>query len=346
LELAWGNPEPLPGALQNANYLEAGHSPETSDCRMLTQTNNGLLNVSLLKWVVVPLLGFLLAGWVTRKIVTAKQDGESERFQRTVDASIRKLDSGDRAGAVEGLVRAGKMAPGDVARQASLIPKFTALGEQKLAMEAMEHSIRSVPKENQAARSYAGLVEYLLSRGAFEDAKRILTGDLMVRWPDAFETSYLQGAVALKNATEKDEIAAAAAQLQKCVALDPGHAQSKLQLGVACRRLGEWDKAESLLRAALENRPFDSEVLYHLGEVLRQQGKTPESTKYLDEHKRISELHQRQEHLEAQYSLRKHQPADLLELSRIYGQLGEPARAASTLRVYTLLQPTEPEGHR
>ena len=317
---------------------------KTPDSKMPTQRINGWINASLLKWAAVPLLGFLMAGWVTRKVVADRPDADRARFQRTVDASIKKLDSGDHAGAVEGLVRAGKMAAGDASQQASLIPKFIALGEQKLAMEAMERSIRGVPEERQTARSYAGLCEYLLSRGEIEYAKNILTGDLMARWPAATETAYIQGAVALKAATGRDDIAAAATQLRKCVALDPGHAQANLQSGVACWRLGELDQAESLLRKALEKRPFDPDVLYPLGEVLRQQGKTPEATKCLDEHKRLGGLRQRQERLEALYALGKHQPADLLELGRIYEQLGEPARAASTLRVYALLHPRNTAG--
>jgi predicted Zn-dependent protease len=106
------------------------------------------------------------------------------------------------------------------------------------------------------------------------------------------------------------------------------------------------DKAEPLLRAFLEQRPFDPVALYHLGEVLRQQGKTAEATTYLDEHQRVSELQERRKQIEAQYALKNYQPADLLELSRIYEQSGESARAASTLRVYTQLQPSDADGKR
>jgi predicted Zn-dependent protease len=87
-------------------------------------------------------------------------------------------------------------------------------------------------------------------------------------------------------------------------------------------------------------------ALYHLGEVLRQQGKTAEATRCLDEHKRISELQDRRKQLEVQYELKKYQPADLLELARIYAQLGELSRAASTLRVYNLLKPADADGQR
>lgn len=150
--------------------------------------------------------------------------------------------------------------------------------------------------------------------------------------------------LALQGATGKDDLAAAAKLFQRCVVLDPGDAAAQVQLGIAYSRLGELNKAEPLLRRALEKRPFDPVALDHLGEVLRQQGKTAEAKKYLGEQRRISALQEREKQIEGQYALKKCQPADLLELARIYEQLGELARAASALRVYTHLQPADAQG--
>jgi len=263
-----------------------------------------------------------------------------------VGADAGLLDSGDRAGAPDGLVDPGKKAPADMVGEVGLIGKFIALGDHKQAAEAIERSFRGLPKERQTPRNYARLCEFLLDHGDIDNAKRVLTGDLMARWPDALETAYIQGAVMLKGASGKDEIAAAANQLQKCVTLDPGHVPSKLQLGIAYWRLGESDKAEPLLREVLEKRPFDPVVLYHLSEVLGPQGKTAEAKKYLDEHQRVSELQERRKQLEGKYTLKKYQPTDLLELARIYEQLGEFAKTASTLRVYTHLNPMDADGQR
>jgi len=304
------------------------------------------LQRGLLKWAVVQLLIFLLAGLATKKIVRAKRGVEGKPFQQTVDASLKNLDSGDRAGAVDGMARAGQMASGNMGQQASLIPKFIALGEYQQAAEAIERALRAAPRERQIAHSYVSLCEFLLEHGELNHAKRILMSDLLARWPEDLETVCVQGEVALKEAAGKDDIAAAAKLFQQCLALEPDNAPAKLQLGIAYGRLGELDKAEPLLRAALDKRPFDPVALYHLGEVLRQQGKTAEATKCLDEAKRISELQERRKQLEGQYALRKYQPADLLELARIYGQLGELSRAASTLRVYNLLKPADADGQR
>ena len=313
---------------------------------MNTNKNIGVFGAAALKWAAVPLLAFLLAGLVTRKLVPAKPGSDGEQFQRTMADSLQKLDSGDRAGALDGLVRAGNLAPNGMNEQTALIVKFQALGEHKLAAEAIERVLHAAPQERQTARSYASLGEYLLEHGDLVNARRILLGDLMVRWPDALETAYLQGAVALQGATGKDDIAAAAKQLQKCVALHPGHVPSKLQLGIAYEHLGEVAKAEPLLRQVLEKRPFDPVALYHLSEVLGQQAKTAEAKRYLEEQKRVSALQERRKQIEGQYVLKKYQPADLLELARIYEQFGEFAKTASTLRVYTHLKPADADGQR
>jgi predicted Zn-dependent protease len=57
-------------------------------------------------------------------------------------------------------------------------------------------------------------------------------------------------------------------------------------------------------------------------------------------------LPNRRKQLEGQYALRKYQPADPLALPRIYGQLGELRRAASTLRVYNQIKPADAAGQR
>jgi predicted Zn-dependent protease len=121
---------------------------------------------------------------------------------------------------------------------------------------------------------------------------------------------------------------------------------SKLQLGIAYARLGELDRAAPVLREVLEQRPSDLEALEQLGDVLRQQGKTAEATQVLDEHKRVSELQARRKQLESQYLLKQLQPADLLELARIYAQLGEFSKAAITLRGYSRRQPEDADAQR
>jgi Tfp pilus assembly protein PilF len=319
---------------------------EPGVCQMTTKNNVGVLSAAVLKWAAVPLLVFLLAGLVTKSLVGTTRAEDGEQLQETVVASLQKLDSGDRAGALEGLARAGNMAPSDIAVQTGLIGKFQALGEHKLAAEAIERALRAMPKEQQAAPSYAGLCEYLLKHGDIDNAQRVLAGDLAARWPDALETAYLQGRVALEAATDRDDLLAAERQLQECLSLNPEHVTSKLWLGVAYARLGKLDQAEALLREAWEKKPLDPSVLEHLGSLLHQQGKATEAALVLDESRRVQELQQRREHLESQFVLKQLQPAELLELGRLYVHLGDFAQAARTLRAYTRRQPADADAQR
>ncbi len=322
------------------------HFIRNLDMPTMTTKSAGRLSVAVLKWLAAPLLVFLLAGLVTKRFVRAERGGEEQGFQQTMDSSLQKLDSGDRAGVVAGLARAGEMATGNASRQAALIPKFIALGEHKLAGEAIERSLRGAAAERQTAIAYAGLCEYFLDHDDVANAKRILTGDLIVRWPDASRTLFLQGKLALQGVSGSDEFEAAAALFQKCLELDRGDMPAMLHLGITDSRLGRLDQAESHFRAVLEKRPFDALALDQLGGVLRQQGKAAEAAKFQEEHRRVSGLQERRKQLEGRYSLKKYQPADLLELSRIYDQLEEFAKVVSTLRIYTHAQPDDADSKR
>lgn len=321
-------------------------TPVAGSLRQVMKKNLGQWNWVLLKWAVVPLLTFLLAGLVARKLVLGQRGVETERFNQAMRETRRQFDDGDRAAALEGLARAGRMAPGDPAAQGLLAGQYQALGEHKKAAEALESALRHGPKAMQTATNYARLSEYCLQHGYVEKAKSIVSDNLLVKWPDALPTAFIQGKIALLEAQGKGDIEAAAKCFQKCLALDPDHAPSRLELGIAYSRLGELDRAELLFRAALEKQPLEPGILYHLGEVLRQQGKADEATKYLDEHKRLRELHERRKHLETLYLVKEHQPTDLLELGRILQQLGQYEKAAYFLRDYTRLNPADAEGQR
>ena len=289
---------------------------------------------------------FLLAGLVARRLVLGKQGVDAGRFNQAMGESLKKFDAGDRTGAMEGLARAGRMAPGDPNAQGTLAGQFQAMGEYKKAAEALESALVHGPKEMQTANNYGRLSEYCLQHGDVEKAKRIVSKELLVKWPGSLHAAFMQGKIALHEAQGKGEIALAAKHFEKCATVDPDHVPTKMELGIAYSRLGDLDRALPLFRAVLEKQPSDPKALYQLGEVLRQQGKADEAAKYLDEHKRLSNLHQRRKHLETLYSVKKHQPPDLLELGRVCQQLEQYDKAAFFLRAYTQLKPADAEGQR
>lgn len=219
------------------------------------------------------------------------------------------------------------------------------LGQPVLAAGELEKMLRS-SGELQTPERFAHLCEFILDQGDVQAAQRVLREDLLARWPNSFEAAFVQGEVLLRETKGQEDVARAAGLFEKCVGLRPEHMPSKIQLGIAWFRLGQLEKAEPLLRAAVRKQPKATVPLYYLGEVLRQEGKTQEAQSYLDEHSRLTQLEQRRRHLELQYALRKCEPQDLLELGRIYEQVGQLDKSASAFRVYTRIMPADPEGQR
>jgi Flp pilus assembly protein TadD len=302
-------------------------------------------NWGLAQWLILPMVTFLLAGLVTRQIFRAKRGANGTRYQKSLAESAAKYQAGDPAGALKGLEAASKLAPDDPSAHLNLAQKFELLGQREKAAAEMEKLILARP-ESQTPQSFAGLCEYCLQHGDLLNAKRLARDDLVVRWPDSLEAAYVYGEIVMAETQDLKDIERAVGYFRKCLELNGDHDPSKIQLGIAYGKLGQPDKAEPFLRAALNKAPRSPLILFHLWEVLHQQGKTEEAKTYLAQHQRITELTQRRKHLEVQYSLGKYQPEDVLELGRNYAELEEFARAASTFRVYTQLKPTDPEGHR
>jgi len=243
------------------------------------------------------------------------------------------------------LDRAAALAPKEPAQHLALAGRFEALGQRQKAAAHIEQMLRLRP-EGRSATNFANLITYCLEQGQIEAARRLLVGDMIRNWPDCFETLYLRGVMALHDAKSSADIAQAIHWFEQCEELKPGDWRIQIQLGIAHGRLGQLDQAEPLLRAAVAAEPMNEVALFHLGKVLQSKGQTNEAEKYLFEHKRLSDLSDRQRYLEVQYSVGKYEPADLLELARIYEQFGQFKRAASVLRLFTRLKPADPAGHR
>ena len=302
-------------------------------------------NVSLFKWAIVPMLAFLLAGLVTHQLLRAKRGGNESQYQKDMGESIQKLDSGDRAGALDHLKSASGFVPNDPQKNLDLAQKFEALGDRRQAAEQLEKMLRHRPGGPNVT-NYARLAEYYLNQGDTDSARRILNAVLIPNWPNTWPTEFVHGIILLKEAKAPSDIEYAAEHFRKSAELNGDHLPSKTQLGIAYWRLGQLDKAEPLLRAVLASEPSTLVAMYHLGEVLRQLGRPEEAAKFLAEHQRITALEQRRKHLEVQHGLGRDQPADVLELGMVYEQLGELSSAAKTFRAYTQLKPADPGGHR
>lgn len=67
--------------------------------------------------------------------------------------------------------------------------------------------------------------------------------------------------------------AAARSALEQALALDPGHAEARFNLGNLCGREGRWDEAVEHLTLAADRPPAGPEVLINLGIALRMGGR-------------------------------------------------------------------------
>jgi Flp pilus assembly protein TadD len=302
------------------------------------------LNALLLRWGVVPMATCLLAALVTRQFLGATGGAKEARFQRTMSEAVQAYQGGNRPRALQRLQAAAQLAPKTADIHMELAGGFQALGQRHNAAQHFEQALRLTPAMGEPA-GFAQLVQTYLDGGDAPEADRLLRNDLLRRWPEAAETLYAQGLLTLYRAKTTQDIEQAGQCFERSLRLKPGSQPARAQLGIVCWRLGQLTKAESLLREVLAKEPKNTVALFHLGQVLRVQGKLEESQKILLEHKRIDDLIERQRHLQLRYSLGQYEAVELLELGRIYAQLGELGRAASTLRVYTRLKPADPQGH-
>jgi Flp pilus assembly protein TadD len=252
--------------------------------------------------------------------------------------------AGNGTSALQHLERAATLAPDDPEQHLQLAGRFEALGQQQKAASQMEQMVRLRP-EAQTAANFANLIEYCLDHGQAEKARHLLKNDLVARWPQSFETAYMCGVMTLTEGKSAEDVAQAIEFFERGESLKPDDLRLKIQLGIAYGRLGKFDKAEPLLRAAVAREPRNRVALFHLGETLRTQGQAQEAEKHLKEHQRLSDLAGRQRYLEVQYVTGKYAPEGLLELAGIYEQFSKFKRAGTTLRLYTRLKPADPAGH-
>lgn len=104
-------------------------------------------------------------------------------------------------------------------------------------------------------------------------------GDLLTRFPDHAETIYRLGTIA-ERAGRRSE---ALARMEEVIALDADHADALNFLGYSLAEEGrDLERAESLIRRAIELKPQTGYMLDSLGWVLFQQGKAKEAVPHLE----------------------------------------------------------------
>lgn len=89
------------------------------------------------------------------------------------------------------------------------------------------------------------------------------------------------------RAVKDNKFNEAVAQLEKVVARDPNHVDAHNYLGFSLRKLGQFDKAASHYRAALQLKPDHKQAIEYYGELFLQTKELPKAEEQLAKLQRL-----------------------------------------------------------
>jgi predicted Zn-dependent protease len=254
---------------------------------------------------------------------------------------------GDRVKALEKLTEAAKHAPDDPSVHRALANGYQLLGRTDLAVESLERAMRRMELERGTDQErWTGLVKSYCQMKRFDDAERVLRGDVLPRWPNSSNAYLYEGEIYLNRGGGSQNPALALKSLEKSLSLDPKNLDAQYQYGICLARLGRLAEAEHVFKDVLDADPDRSQAYHDLAGVLRQQGKRDEAQRAIATFQKIQERQARINHLRTQVSFQKIQPNNVLELGELYLDAKQPDHAASILVQYTRKEPTDPRGHR
>ena len=208
------------------------------------------------------------------------------------------------SGAIDQLNAAVRLMPKSAEAENALGEGFLALGDRRSAKPAFERAIKLEPRY--------GIAQLNLGRLLLEDGQAAAAGEhlgiaakSLQQNDEAAEAYYLLG----KIASERDDAAAAATELQHAVEANPKLAPAWSDLGAARQLLQNDRDALDAFERAVALNPSDSVARYRLGSELL----------------RINKPHEAIEHLEAAYRLN---PGDQSTLNALQAALRRDARSA------------------
>jgi tetratricopeptide (TPR) repeat protein len=293
--------------------------------------------------LLLPPMAFLLAAAVYQQLYYTRVGWRTDKAARHYEAALQAAKNEDNSTALRELLAASDLAPDDAAFHLGLSTGFHALGQKTRAARHLECGVRMQPPKLEA---YLGVLRAYTDASLYADAERMLRQDLVSRWPNSAETVYYEGLIALYRDTGREGLQRAASSLERCLRLDPKHADGRYQYAVCLTRLGKPAEAERALKQVLKLSPSHRGASHKLAGVLRQQGKSVESRQVLEAFSRRDAAARRLRYLETQRGLKQITPAGLLELAGLYLDFDRPADTETSLREYQLREPTDPRGYR
>ncbi len=295
-------------------------------------------------WLVafIPAATFVVAAMVTREVILAGRGVGASKFRGHYESAFATARRGDFETALEEFRRSAEHAdPDDAESQLRLANAFGQLGHRELAIEHYERAVRAAPPH---PGNIARVVITYCSQGRLDDAERLFREAMASQWPDAPETHFCRGLIALHRGREGEGLEEALRCFEETLRADPSHQAARYQYGVCASRLGMLAESENALRTALEERPEDKSVYHELAGVLRRQGKTEEARGLLEKFTARDSTERRVRHLETQAHFGTIDAAGLLELGDLYLALDQAQKAHDALAQYVRKAPTDPRG--
>ncbi len=205
---------------------------------------------------------------------------------------------------------------------------------------AVKYLNEYIKRSPQPGTGYGLLSRVYLNMRSFDKAME--AGKIAVKhMPDNPYIWYNLGQAYLyqpKNTHVKEAVDA----LQRAVGFSPNWSNANFELGRAFARLGKNADAISAYREAVRTEPSNGRFQYQLGQLLVKSGQVEEGNKILATASRLIRLNHQERNLLDQVTARPRDTKRLFELSRVYTQLGDNARASSILQTIMKIDPQDP----
>jgi tetratricopeptide (TPR) repeat protein len=159
--------------------------------------------------------------------------------------------------------------------------RFEKLGPSQFTVMVRQPGYLPVQETVELATTPTAYVQFTLKPDPNYRGPAITTpGVVEANVPPAAQKEFDKGEAALATGT-KEGIAEAAKHYEQAVTIYPQFVKAQLKLGTTYMDLGQWDKAEQVLRKAVETDPKTVNALLALGEIYLHQKKDEEAEKVL-----------------------------------------------------------------
>ncbi len=288
--------------------------------------------------LAIPPLTFLIVAGITIHFLWVRQGRRLDDARSHFRAASSAGQQGDHEVALREIDSAAKSAPDDARFHSELATAYQNLQQPERALEHQEKSLRLSPPSE---AGFISFVSTLCDRGRFDEAERILRQDVGKRWPNSADAAYYEAIIHFYRDKGPGGLTEAISCLERCLRLNPKHANALYQYGVCLSRVGRLPEAERAFKAVIPVNPVHRATYHELSRVLRGQGKDAEAKRTLGRFQVLDTAQRRVAYLKTQAAIKQGTVKDLLVLGELYLTLNQPQQAEHALAQYLRSEPTD-----